>query len=132
MADITRTTPGPANADVEPESPSARVCATDLAAGDVCTVNSSGQLVKWGNGDAGLPKCIIPAAQLSGEYRTGHRRGNYGGFTGLTPGALLYTSANDGQIANAAATGSFVIGYCLTSTSIFLDFGAILGQVASA
>lgn len=132
MADITRTTPGPANPNVEPEGPSSRVCSTDLAAGDVVAVNTSGQYVKWGNGDALFPRGIIPAAQVSGETRTAHRRGHYGGFSGLTPGQKLFTSANDGQIANAAATGSYCIGYALTATSIFVDFSSIGGQVASA
>lgn len=124
MADITRTTPGPANPNVEPEGPSSRVCAAAVAAGDVVTVNSSGQYVKWGVGDSGLPRGIIPAAQVAGETRTAHRRGHYGGFSGLTPGAPLYTSTNDGQIADASIVGAYMIGYALSATSIFVDFGA--------
>lgn len=131
MADITRTTPGPANANVETELGAARAVAADVAGGDICTVNGSGQYVKWGNGDAGLPCAIMPKAQVAGEYVTGHRRGHYGGFSGLTPGAPLYTSANDGQIANAPATGSFVIGYALTATSIYVNLDLVLGQVAA-
>lgn len=126
MANITVTTPGPANADVEVET--TRSCGEDIAAGDVMTVNTSGAWIKSVAGDGKKPRAISPRAEKSGRKLTGHRRGEYGGFTGLTPGNDLFTSATAGRLADASATGARVVGYALTSSSIYFDFPAASAQ----
>ena len=50
--------------------------------------------------------------------------GSLGGFSGLTPGQLLYASVNAGKIADAvpAATNyKWIIGRALTATEVFVN-----------
>lgn len=120
---------GPANADVEIEG--TRACAEDIASGDILTVNASGNYAKFQAGVTSTkPRAVAPRAEIAGESLTGHRRGVYGGFSGLTPGADVFTSTTAGRIQNATATGAQVVGYAKTATSIYFDFPAA-GPVAS-
>lgn len=130
MADLTQTSPTPANADVEIEG--TRACVEDIPAGAPLAVNSSGAYLMWKNGDAGRPRAVAPRAEYAGRNLTGHRAGVYGGYTGLTPGADVWTSPNDGHVAAGTATGAFVIGYAKTSSSIYFDFSVAAVAVAAS
>jgi hypothetical protein len=47
--------------------------------------------------------------------------GPVSGFSGMTPGQTLYTSDEEGNIADAAGTASHVIGHAESATIVWVD-----------
>lgn len=43
------------------------------------------------------------------------------GYSGMTPGALCYVSDTVGRIGDAAGTNSFIVGWAVDATTIFVQ-----------
>lgn len=93
----------------------------------------SGQLVykhsdgKWYKSDANSGTAAdkkshgvcVKDAYAAGDPITVMLLGVMGGYTGLTPGTLVYASDTEGEIADAAGTTDLPVGLAITADRIF-------------
>jgi hypothetical protein len=130
MADVTVTA-----ADVKPLVAS-KVININLGAeidlGEAVFIASDGDIELADAAGAASTRAIGVLASAPRGQTTGYAGdrgdvvvyGPVGGFTGLTPGQLLYSSVTAGAIANAvpAATNyKWIIGFALSSTVLFVN-----------
>jgi hypothetical protein len=120
MATVNRTKGNSSTLDASSAAVAPQVY--DYSAGEVI---EAGQAVKL---DAGVLKLASGSDTVLGfagrSVRAGQRLtvfgpgARFGGFTGLTPGALLSLSATPGELDNAPAEGDRPLARAITATDI--------------
>jgi hypothetical protein len=100
------------------------------APGDAYYIASDDDIEKAdANGAAALQKArgLIVALEggkssgVAGDRATGCVFGPVAGFTGLTPGAIVYLSDTVGKLSDTPGTNVIVMGYCESATVVFVQ-----------
>lgn len=91
--------------------------------GEAVTLQSANTIVKTADASAkfygiAVSNDTLDTAAASGESVGVVTFGVVEGFTGLTPGKIVYLGSTAGTLDDAA--GTVVVGYCRTSTSIMV------------
>lgn len=127
-ANLTKSTspkPGLATLSPPPSNQLTLPAASDLAAGDMVYINSSGQFAKTnGTSNDALAQWfgMVATACKSGDPATAyHGVEFYYAASGLTPGARYYVSATAGALYDTATTGGDVpCAFATSATNVFV------------
>ena len=98
--------------------------------GDLVVIDANGNVVQGNGAVAGTAKTlgivIAAAAQAKTDFVSGDMVDvvTYGlvtGFSGMTPGAILYQSNTAGKVDDAAGTVTQIVGRAASATEIFIN-----------